>query len=108
VLIKAQGHGLYSNQGPHDAGLSECGPDTSKTCGQGKRGSSFLFFYPLIPSKYYGKKQRKIWRADSEGAFQNFQTPCKQWRKEHTGNIPSNHTKNDSKQVFNLYMGLEF
>ncbi len=54
---------------------------------------SFLFFYPVIPSKYYGKKQRKIWKGGGGGAFQNFQTPPKQWRKEPTGNIPSNHTK---------------
>jgi len=42
--IKAQGHPIYLNKGPHDAGLCECGNDTSKTCGQGKRVSSFFFF----------------------------------------------------------------
>jgi len=93
VEIKAQGHEIYSNQGPHEAGLSDCGADTSKACSQGKRGSSFLIFYPVIPSKYYWNKQRKIWRGCSRGAFQKFQTPLKQWRKEPTGNIPSNHTK---------------
>ncbi len=33
------------------------GHDTNRACGQGKRVSSFLFFYPMIPSKYDGKKQ---------------------------------------------------
>jgi hypothetical protein len=31
-----------------------------KACHQGKRVSSFLFFYPLIPSKYYGEKQKNM------------------------------------------------
>ncbi len=55
--IKAQRHGIYLNKGAHDAGLCEYGHDTNKACGQGIRVSSFLFFYPVIPSKYHRGKQ---------------------------------------------------
>jgi hypothetical protein len=55
----------------------------------------FPFFYiSKIPFKYVLLVQtEKIMEGQQWGAFQNFQTPPKQWRKEPTGNIPSNHTK---------------
>jgi hypothetical protein len=39
-----------------------------------------------------GEKTEKNMEGWRWRAFQNFQTPPKQRRKEHTGNIPSNHT----------------
>jgi len=44
--VKARGHGIYLNQGPHDAGLSECGPDTSKACRQENAVQAFFSFIP--------------------------------------------------------------
>jgi hypothetical protein len=70
---------------------------------QGKRVSSFLLFYPVIPSKYYGEKQKYMRGAGC--AFQKnqnarqtgillFQTPTTHCRTKYNGNIPSNHTEN--------------
>jgi hypothetical protein len=72
--------------------MSDCGPDSSKVCSQGRHGSSFLFFYPVIASKYYEKKQRKIWRGGSGGNFKIFKHLPNSEGKN-TLVIPLNHRK---------------
>ncbi len=57
-------------------GCVSVGHDTNRACGQGKRVSSFLFFYPMIPSKYDGEEQ-KIYEAGWGAAGCAFQkTEC--------------------------------
>jgi len=53
---------------------------------------AFFYFIPWYPPSIMGKNREKCGGA-VVGAFQNFQIPPKQWRKESTGNILSNHTK---------------
>jgi len=86
-------------------GCASVGHDTNSACGEGKRVSSCLFFYPMIPCKYDGEEQNiyegwlggrgvhfKKQSAQQRGILLS-QTPTTQWRKEYNGNIPSNRTK---------------
>jgi hypothetical protein len=41
-------------------GCVSVGMIPKKACHQGKRVSSFLFFYPMIPSNDYGEKQNNM------------------------------------------------
>jgi hypothetical protein len=50
-----------------------------------------------------GAKTEKSMEGQLLGAFQNLQTTAKQWRKEHTDNIPSNHTKIFNVGLYSLY-----
>jgi hypothetical protein len=62
----------------------------------------------VIPSKYYGKKQRKIWRAGGGGHFKIFKHLPNSGVKNTLVTYHLITLKNNSKQVFNLYTGLEF
>jgi hypothetical protein len=83
-------------------GCVSVGMIPQKAYRQGKRFSSFLFFYPRIPSNCYGEKQNNM--SGGGCAFQKnqnarqrgsllFQTPTTHWRKKYNGTRPSNHTE---------------
>jgi hypothetical protein len=67
---------------------------------------AFFSFYRILPSKYYGKKQRKIWRRG--GHFKNFKHLPNSGGKNTLVTFHLITLKNNSKQVFNLYTGWEF
>jgi hypothetical protein len=62
----------------------------------------------VIPSKYYGEKQRKIWSGGGGGHFKIFKQLPNSGGKNTLVTYRLITQKINSKQVFNVYTGLEF
>jgi hypothetical protein len=101
-------------------GCVSVGHDTNKACGEGKRVFKlsfllspdtlqvlggiyiYIYIYMYIYEGGVGGGVHFIKQNACQRGILLFQTSTTQWRKECDGNIPSNHTKKESKKVFNL------